>query len=422
MLKLRIISTVCAAVLIPAFCGILPELLRFQFIPSLIAFSAVFLLFVLLTFLFGRFYCAFICPLGILQDFIAFISRRKSSPQKNHAKLRYAIAGIVFGLLMGGWAGGLLFLDPYSNSGRIFYFSSAAGITAFIVIAFLAVWKKRIFCTAICPAGTVMGLLAKYGVFRLKIADTCVKCGQCVRNCPAGCIDIAQGAVDNERCVRCMNCLAVCPRHSISFAKNHPAPVNESRRKFLINGTVLIAGLAAGVSIAKAGLGKLEYLGQKFGILPPGAGSRERFASKCTGCQLCVKACPSKIIVPANGGIGPVSLDLSRGFCSYDCHKCSQVCPTGAIKSLTLPEKQKLKIAEAKFDPKKCYVFQAGEECGLCAEVCPTHAATLRKSGAPYPVKTNLCIGCGACQKVCPAQAMTVHEIDKQISLGDNVK
>ena len=86
---------------------------------------------------------------------------------------------------------------------------------------------------------------------------------------------------------------------------------------------------------------------------------------------------------------------------------------------LTLEEKRKTKIAEAKFDPRKCIVFQKGEKCGKCASVCPVKAVRLRRTGAPFPVKAALCIGCGACQSVCPApeKAITVHEIEKQTVL-----
>ena len=83
---------------------------------------------------------------------------------------------------------------------------------------------------------------------------------------------------------------------------------------------------------------------------------------------------------------------------------------------LTLEIKRRTKIAEAKFDPQKCLVFQNSTACGKCAAACPVKAVTLRKNGTPRPVKTALCIGCGACQAACPApqKAMTVHEIEKQ--------
>ena len=106
------------------------------------------------------------------------------------------------------------------------------------------------------------------------------------------------------------------------------------------------------------------------------------------------------------------------------CHLCVNACPTGAIRPLTLKEKQLTKIAEAKFNPRNCIVFQEEEECGRCASVCPVRAITLRGNGTPRPVNTNLCIGCGACQMVCPApeKAMTVHEIEKQLTLPEPVR
>ena len=109
-------------------------------------------------------------------------------------------------------------------------------------------------------------------------------------------------------------------------------------------------------------------------------------------------------------------LDLSRGHCSFDCHRCSQVCPTGAIVPLGLEAKRRTKIAEASFNPRNCIVFQEDEQCGKCSEACPTKAITLRKNGTPKPVDGRLCIGCGACQAVCPApeKAMSIHEIEKQ--------
>ena len=219
------------------------------------------------------------------------------------------------------------------------------------------------------------------------------------------------------------------PRRSVNRQfRAHPetaeTPVDPSRRAFLLRGGILVAGLAAGAVLVRTGLSRLAELPRRFGILPPGAQDAERFAAKCTSCQLCTANCPEKIIVPAPGGTGPVSLDLNRGACRFNCNLCAQLCPTGAILPLTLKEKQHTKIAEAKFNPRNCIVFQEEEECGRCASVCPVRAITLRGNGTPRPVNTNLCIGCGACQAVCPApeKAMTVHEIEKQITLPEPVR
>ena len=367
----------------------------------------------LLTFLFGRFYCACLCPLGILQDIFGFLSRRQARPAANFSKTRYAIAGLVFSAMVAGWTTGFKLLDPYTNFGRICASFLIGGFVPFLVIAVLAVWKKRIFCNSICPVGTLLGLLARHGLVRLAIGEQCVKCGQCVRNCPSGCLDLTNGLLDNERCVRCLNCLSVCPLHAIRFTLYSKAKPNEpdlSRRQFLSRCASLVVGAVAGVTLARTGLLRLAEKARQFPILPPGADSLERFLAKCTGCQICTANCPGGVIVPGKGGMGPVSLDFSRGFCLYDCHRCGQVCPTGAIRPLTLEQKRQTKIAVATFDPRHCLVFQEGVPCGHCSQVCPTKAITLRKNGAPRAPKPDMCIGCGACQNVCPAEpkAMTV--------------
>ncbi|MBS1369242.1 MAG: 4Fe-4S binding protein [Lentisphaeria bacterium] len=402
--------------------------LHVQFGPALMKCFAAFsvgtlitvLVIALATFLFGRFYCAVFCPFGILQDFIGWISRRKGKTAPNFVKTRYAVAGVAFGMLIFGWTLPFLLLDPYSNFGRIIGSFTAGGMVPLAVIAVLAVWKKRIYCTTVCPVGTLLGLLAKRGVLRLRLTGKCVKCGLCVKACPSGCIDPQTGTLDNERCVRCLNCVSVCRLRAVKFGlpEKKKTPVDETRRAFLVNGGVLIAGLAAGAVLAKAGMTKLADYAKRFKTLPPGAGDAKRFAAKCSACQLCTANCPAKIIVPAPGGDGPVALDLNRGACQYDCNRCSQVCPTGAIRPLTLKAKQKTKIAEAKFNPQSCIVFQEGEKCGKCAGVCPSGAITLRRTGAPR-LDMKHCIGCGACQNVCPAnpKAMTVHEIEKQTLL-----
>lgn len=374
------------------------------------------------TFLLGRVYCAFFCPLGILQDIVGALSRRKGRPAPNARVLRYLIAGVSFGMVAAGWALPLLLLDPYSNFGRMAGSFTAGGMAALAAVAALAVWRKRIFCTSVCPVGTVLGLLAKRGVFRLTVAETCVRCNRCVQVCPAGCIDTASGRIDNERCVRCMNCRAVCGVGAIRFGRpeRRPARAAGGRRSFLTGAAALAAGAAAGVALAKAGLGRVAECARRLRVLPPGAGDPERFAAACTGCQLCTANCPAGIIVPAPGGVGPVSVDLSRGVCRYGCHRCSSVCPTGALRPLTLEAKRRTKIAEAKLNPRVCIVFQEGEPCGKCAAACPTGAITLRKSSGAPKLNAALCIGCGACQRVCPAspeKAMTVHPIERQVTL-----
>ena len=115
-----------------AFIGLLPQaaaLLKIQAAPSLMKTIAAFsvgalatcIVILLVTFLFGRFYCSVVCPLGIAQDIAAFIFRRKGKPLPPHLAFPRAIClGIAIGFLAIGWTLGFKMLDPYSNFGRPF--------------------------------------------------------------------------------------------------------------------------------------------------------------------------------------------------------------------------------------------------------------------------------------------------------------
>lgn len=70
------------------FAEILPNsfhrLAHLQFIPAILSLSIGILLFlIVLTLLFGRVYCSTICPMGILQDVIARISKATGKRKKD---------------------------------------------------------------------------------------------------------------------------------------------------------------------------------------------------------------------------------------------------------------------------------------------------------------------------------------------------
>ena len=394
-------------------------------ITVLIAFLAI----LIFTFLFGRFYCSIICPLGILQNFINFFSFKKSSNYKNFYKTRYTIAAIVFAALFCGWAVGFKILDPYTNFGLIAssiftpihnliikaehyeftILTLAISLIPFVILIFLVLFKRRFFCTAICPVGTVLGLFAKFGIFRFKISDECVTCGACFRGCPAGSINLKDKKIDNELCIRCLKCISVCPKHAISygFYKNkQEEKFSPSRRNFILGSVFVLSGAAIGIGSAIA-KGKAILKNAVRAILPPGAKNYGRFSSKCTSCQLCVAACPNKVIHPRDFTHPTIYMDYSRNYCKYDCNTCSKVCPTGAIEKISLEQKQKLRIGMAKINRDICV------GCGACVYKCPKKALSLDENRV-LQFDGSKCIGCGACQTICFHKAIEIVGIVEQ--------
>lgn len=440
-------------------------ILKTQFVPSLLSAATggliAFILLMLITLLFGRIYCSFLCPLGIFQDIITrFASLFKTRKQKKtkfvqpHNILRYTILFVVTISLIFGTVFPLLALDPYSNYGRIvshlfnpmlaWINNGPAGFTLssfcfsllfFIVIAIFSAFKGRLYCNTICPVGSFLGLISKVSAFRLVIDnEACVGCHQCSANCKSGCIDGDKRIIDMSRCVTCFDCIGICHgkaiKYQYSWGKNSEAnkkedsqEINKSRRN-AIAAIGAVGAVVASRSLAKAKIAEPVKAKKAGGIVPPGGLSISHLMDNCTACHACVMACPNEIIKPAvlqyglEGFMLP-TLSFEKGFCSYDCHKCSDVCPNAALLPMSLEKKRITKLGQVKFIAGNCLVFKLKDNCGLCSEHCPTNAIKMKdwkgQKGVKFPyLEKEYCIGCGGCENACPAtpKAMVVEPFD----------
>lgn len=165
---------------------------------------------------------------------------------------------------------------------------------------------------------------------------------------------------------------------------------------------------------------KEPYPRQSF-ITPPGSRSHAHFQRHCTGCELCVSACPNQVLTCAapNGRqlIQPV-MSYERGYCRPGCQNCSKVCPTGAIERLPRGAKSSVQIGRAVYDLNACVVITDGVSCGQCVRRCPSGALSLveatvgtRRVKIPA-VNEARCIGCGACEHFCPARPKSAIHVE----------
>lgn len=310
----------------------------------------------------------------------------------------------------------------------------------FIIITILSWRNGRTYCNTICPVGTVLGYLSKLSIFRMEIdTDNCRDCHLCERRCKASAIDIATHTVDYSRCVDCMDCLDNCKFDSMHFvsrlnkkksasysssptqkdtAKAAGKNVDDSRRTFLLTTAAVVTGAATAEAKKKVD-GGLAAIQDKVApkratkIVPPGAHSIDDFEQHCTGCQLCVQNCPNEVLRPSlnlNTLMQP-EMSYERGYCRPECNNCAEVCPTGAIRHISLPEKVSTQIGTAIWLRRNCVVITDDVECGNCARHCPNGAIQMvpinvndANSHKIPVVNAERCIGCGACENLCPAR------------------
>ena len=443
-------------------------LLPFQFVPALIrALTNPAVIFIIglisifvVTLIFGRVYCSFLCPLGIFQDIFIALSnkigwRRKHSFQKPRDLLRYSILGLIIITVALGSMSLVNIFDPYSIFGRIItqfvlpfflwiynvvvngmkYFhvylyskdtvpvvmsALFINLSFLILIVTLSLRHGRLYCNSICPVGTLLGLISRLSFFKFAIDKTgCNACLNCVTVCKAGCIDTQNAVIDQSRCVGCFNCLDVCPQSVVSYCpavKNREGETWSPARRGLIIGGVAAAGSA--LLMITSGIRNLlrpVHAAAAQPITPPGSISRDHFTQACSACHLCVSVCPTKVITPSfldygmSGLLQPL-MNYPESFCEYECNLCGRVCPTGAILPLSMEEKQITQIGEVDLLKDKCVVYINHQNCGACVEVCPTKTITfVNRANILYPVVDNqYCIGCGACSKACPTDPKSI--------------
>lgn len=463
--------------------GWLSWMASIQFLPAVLALNfGVVAGLVVLTLVFGRIYCSVICPLGVMQDVVSWVSGRRSKGRKrlrftySPAKswLRYAVLAVFVLALVAGVGSLVALLAPYSSYGciaqNLFQPVYTAGNKAlaymaermdsyafysrevwlrslptfviaaatFVIIAVLAWRGGRTYCNTVCPVGTVLGFLARFSWLKIIIdEDKCVSCGLCAKGCKASCIDVKSHRVDHSRCVVCGNCLGNCHKDALHY--RHPKKaacekadsavekeVDASRRSFIMASAVAVTTAAIAQEKKKVD-GGLAAITQKEApkrvtpLTPPGSVSAQNMAQRCTACQLCVSECPNDVLRPSTGlmTLMQPTMSYERGYCRPECHRCSDVCPAGAIKPIRPEEKSSIQIGHAVWSKKNCIVFTDGVECGNCARHCPAGAIMMipsdpgNEDSVKFPaVNLSRCIGCGACENLCPAKPFSAIHVE----------
>jgi len=422
---------------------------------------------ILLCIVFPRAFCGYICPLGTLFDgFDWLVSRRvRRLAWKREGwwiHLRYyllaaVLMAAVFGVLLSGFIAAIpvltramlfilapvqiglfkgWYLVPPMNPGHVL------SMLLFVLMFCLGFFGRRFWCCHVCPTGALFSAINTLRLTERRVTGACIKCGKCLSACSFAAIN-DDFSTRPLTCTSCRTCRRACPGGAIRFTWRW-TPAEDSSRAGNVSFEAVVSrrGVLAELGGAVvAGAGVSLAAGRTSGatdadlpIRPPGSVPEARFLQLCVRCGQCIKVCPNNVLQPAGlehgfNGLWTPKVVADWSGCEPTCNNCGQVCPTGAVRALTLEEKRAARIGLAEVNQQMCLPYAGREACQLCVDECRVAGydaiefirvgSELDQGGKPVEdsgrlapvVRADRCVGCGLCQMRCHAINVKVKRL-----------
>jgi ferredoxin-type protein NapF len=339
------------------------------------------LVFSVLSLVRNRWFCRYVCPVGLLLDAVSGVKLPtriwwKGCPPIGNYIVWLTIAGAILGYPLFLWMDPLaLFNNAFSVFASRSVLSVILSLSGIVILLLTALTSGDLWCARICPLGATQDLLQSAGSF-------------------------------------CKNFRKLDRKDAhMTIAPEGALP--GTRRKFI----VIAAGLGFSFWAQKIG----QARSNNAPLRPPGATKEHVFTGLCLRCGNCIRACPSKIIHPDTGQSGilgflsPV-IRYRTDYCNEKCNACTKVCPSRALQPLNLEQKQKYIIGTAQLDRALC--LSGISDCRDCVNACFFDAIKVKwdsEAYESYPVVDPLkCNGCGACEVRCPTGIIRAIKVLKK--------
>ena len=417
-----------------------------------------------LTFILGRFFCGWVCPMGTIIDTCGVKAKNRDLDLRQIKY--YILALIVISAFLGiqiRWIfdpivitarffslnfipsvtlvlnkffifliKGLNFYQPLYDfyrmlkssilGAKVYYFPhSFVTLGFFALICAMVFISKRFWCRVLCPLGAIYGIIARFSLLRRHVGK-CLHCMRCNVDCRMSAIR-EDSSYRQEECILCMDCVYDCPDRATEFT--WPTV------KALF---VIARRPKADEAISKKRL--LRSFGARNDISDKDVISRKDFLFLIASSFLFLGFKNKEGNV--GGGrdrpllIRPPGVNNEVEFLNkcIRCGNCMKVCPTNGLQPAIF-ESGFSGIWAPHLVPEIGYCEY---NCNLCGKVCPTGAIPMlilaqkkEKRLGTAMIDKNICLPwsqdkeCIVCEEHCPVPTKAIKAYE-EISGGKKIK
>lgn len=240
----------------------------------------IFIGIVVISLVFGKSFCSWFCPIGLLSevigDFGEKLFRRKLKLPKfldyPLRSLKYLLLGFLFYsvFFVMSEAALKMFLDsPYNlmSDVKMYYFFADISRTSIIVISvlfLLSIFIRNFWCRFLCPYGALLGVISFLSPNKIKRNEvSCIDCNLCAKACPSFIkVDKVKYVISDE-CSSCMSCVDACPVKDTLYVENILTKKKQNKKyiaAIIIVVFMVITGIGMVTGNWHSQLNKEEYL------------------------------------------------------------------------------------------------------------------------------------------------------------------
>lgn len=178
------------------------------------------------SFIWGRWFCGWFCPIGAFQKFLYSIKIKNPKNifyklnwffKKNDKILRYTKL-LIFAFFDYLYISkGYNLFCHYEPFKAIFAFNgSLVNVTIAFIVFLLATINQRFFCKYLCPLGGILKLTSRFALKKIKVdPECCTGCKICTKDiCPMDTLKCDEKNnkinIDHSECIRCLKCVDAC--------------------------------------------------------------------------------------------------------------------------------------------------------------------------------------------------------------------